>query len=221
MIRVFVTDDFELLRTDLSETIEKQEDMCVVGTAGSGGETLEKLSELECDVILMDIEMEEVNTGILTAQKIKDLFPEIKVIFLTAHETEDVVITAMSVGAEDYIVKGVPDEEVLEHIRGVYEENSLLDSRIQKILMKEYTRARRSEESLLFFVNNLSTLTSTERELVRLLLMGKKTAEIAKIRCVELVTIKTQITGLLRKFGCSRTKQIVKLIHDLKLEHLF
>ena len=131
------------------------------------------------------------------------------------------IITAMGAGASDYIVKGVSEQEILKHIRSVYEGKSILDSRIQKIVIKEYTRARRSEQSLLFFINNLSTLTTTERELVKLLLTGKKVQEIAKIRCVELVTIKTQIKGLLRKFRCSRTKDIVKLIHDLNLEHLF
>ena len=56
---------------------------------------------------------------------------------------------------------------------------------------------------------------------MRLLLEGKKTAEIARIRCVEMVTVKTQIKGLLNKFDCSRTKEIVQMIHRLGLEHLF
>ena len=51
--------------------------------------------------------------------------------------------------------------------------------------------------------------------------MDKKIREIAEIRCVEIVTVKTQIKSLLRKFGCSRTKQIVKMIRELKIEHLF
>ena len=221
MIRVFIADDFQLLTEDLAEVINAQKDMCVAGTAGSGRETYEKLQDLECDIALIDIEMEEMNTGILVAEKIREVKPKLKVIFLTAHETEQIVITAMGAGAVDYIVKGVPDEGILLHIRAAYDDKSLLDSKIQKIIMGEYTRARRSEQSLLYFINNLSALTNTERELVKLLLEGRKVAEIAKIRCVELVTVKTQIKGLLRKFRCSRTKEIVKMIHELNLEHLF
>ena len=56
---------------------------------------------------------------------------------------------------------------------------------------------------------------------MRCLLDGFKVREIAQIRCVEVVTVKTQIKGLLRKFGCSRTKEIVELIHQLGVEHLF
>ena len=77
------------------------------------------------------------------------------------------------------------------------------------------------ERSLLFFINSVGKLTSAERDLVRLLLEGKKVREIAEIRCVEQVTVKTQIKGLLRKFGCARTKDIVELIKELGVAHLF
>ena len=87
--------------------------------------------------------------------------------------------------------------------------------------MREYTRLQRSEKSLLFFINNVSQLTSAERELLRLLLDGKKVKDIAQIRCVEIITVKTQIKGLLRKFGCSRTKEIVSMIQELNISHLF
>lgn len=221
MIRIFIADDFQILVEDLEEMIKEQEDMCVTGTACSGREALEKLQSVQCDIVLMDIEMEEMNTGILVTEKLKEIRPELKIIFLTAHETDQIIITAMGAGAVDYIVKGISEEEVLLHIRAAYDGKTLLDNKVQKVVLKEYTRARRSEQSLLYFVNNLSALTAAERELVKLLLDGKKVSEIAAIRCVEMVTVKTQIKGLLRKFKCSRTKEIVKMIHELKLEHLF
>ena len=57
--------------------------------------------------------------------------------------------------------------------------------------------------------------------MIKLLLQGYKVHEIAEVRCVEVSTIKTQIKGLLRKFGCSRTKEIVQIIKYLNIEHLF
>ncbi|MEI1255707.1 response regulator transcription factor [Blautia sp. JLR.GB0024] len=221
MIRVFIADDFRILVEDLEDMIGKQEDMCVVGTACSGRETLSKLQSLQCDIVLMDIEMEEKNTGILVTENLREIRPDLKIIFLTAHDTEQIIITAMGAGAVDYIVKGVSEEEALLHIRAAFNGKTLLDNKVRKVVLREYTRARRSEQSLLYFVNNLSALTAAERELVKLLLDGKKVAQIASIRCVEVVTVKTQIKGLLRKFKCSRTKEIVKMIRDLNLEHLF
>lgn len=220
-IRIMVADDFDLLREDLEETISKQDDMCVVGSAATGQEIVKKAIEGRPDIILMDIEMESMNAGIKAAEEIINRIPEMKIIFLTAHETEQMVLTSMGVGAVDYIVKGCDDDKILFHIRQAYNGNPVLDGDIQHTVLREYSRLRHSEDSLLFFIHNVSQLTSAERELIKYLLQNKKIREIAEIRCVEIVTVKTQIKGLLRKFGCSRTKEVVDLINELNIAHLF
>lgn len=220
-IRILVADDFELLREDVCELINKQADMEVVGQASNGKEIVELAKKIEFDLILMDIEMEQTNAGILAAEKIKREKPEAEIIFLTAHETKEMIVTAMGVGAVDYLVKGSAEDEILYHIRCAYEGHPVMESRVHETVMQEYARLRKSEQSLLFFINNLSQLTVTERQMIKLLLQGCKTADIAKIRCVEHSTVKTQIKGLLRKFGCTRTKEIVQMIRDLNIEHLF
>ncbi len=216
-----IADDFELLREDLSELLSGQPDMEVVGCAASGKEIVELSAQVEYDLILMDIEMESMNAGIVATERIREQKPHANVIFLTAHETREMIVTAMGAGAADYLVKGCPDEELLTHIRCAYEGHPIMQSMIHETIMQEYVRLQRSERSLLFFINNISKLTGTEREMIKLLLQGRKVNEIAKIRCVETSTIKTQIKGLLRKFGCSRTKEIVQIIHELNIEHLF
>lgn len=220
-IRILIADDFELLREDLSELLSGQPDMEVVGCAASGREIVELSAQVEYDLILMDIEMESMNAGIVATERIREQKPHANVIFLTAHETREMIVTAMGAGAADYLVKGCPDEELLTHIRCAYEGHPIMQSMIHETIMQEYVRLQRSERSLLFFINNISKLTGTEREMIKLLLQGRKVNEIAKIRCVETSTIKTQIKGLLRKFGCSRTKEIVQIIHELNIEHLF
>ena len=216
-----IADDFELLREDLSELLSGQPDMEVVGCAASGKEIVELSAQVDYDLILMDIEMESMNAGIVATERIREQKPHANVIFLTAHETRETIVTAMGAGAADYLVKGCPDEELLTHIRCAYEGHPIMQSMIHETIMQEYVRLQRSERSLLFFINNISKLTGTEREMIKLLLQGCKVNEIAKIRCVETSTIKTQIKGLLRKFGCSRTKEIVQIIHELNIEHLF
>ncbi len=221
MIRIAIVEDFDLIREDLCELVSGQEDMEVVWEASTGSQAVELAKEKHADIILMDIEMETVNAGIVAAERIRDENQEQQIIFLTAHETNQMIITAMGTGAIDYIVKGGSDEEILTHIRNAYEGKPVMEYRIQETVMKEYTRLQRSERSLLFFINNVSQLTAAERELVKLLLEGKKVKEIAQVRCVELITVKTQIKSLLRKFGCSRTKEIVSIIQELNISHLF
>ena len=221
MIKVAIVEDFELIREDLKELIDSQEDMQVVWAAETGVQAVELAEKEATDIILMDIEMETINAGILAAEKIRDKNSEQKIIFMTAHETNEMIITAMGTGAVDYLVKGEDSEEILSHIRNAFAGRATMNSRMQETIMREYSRLQRSERSLLFFIHNVSQLTAAERELVKLLLEGMKVKEIAQVRCVEMITVKTQIKSLLRKFGCSRTKEIVSMIRDLNLSHLF
>ena len=221
MIRILVAEDFDLIREDLCDTLEQQEDMTVVGSAATG-EAIQALAlDTDFDLILMDIEMETVTAGIRATERILERKPEAKVLFLTAHETDNMVLTSMGAGAVDYIVKGCDDAELFRHIRSAYAGQPLLDGKIQNLLLKEYSRLRTSERSLLFFISTVSQLTAAERELVRLLLEDRKVKEIAAIRCVEVVTVKTQIKSLLHKFGCTRTKEVVNTIRELNVTHLF
>ena len=178
------------------------------------------IRQREFDLVLLDINLPDGN-GFELCKLIKPQHPDTIVIFLTAHETENMILMSMGAGAVDYVVKGCAEEELLEHIRKAYEGEPMLDARVQHMVLKEYSRLRRSEKSLLFFINNVSQLTPAERSLVRYLLDGMKVKDIAAARCVEVVTVKTQIKGLLRKFGCTRTKEIVEMIHELGVEHLF
>lgn len=220
-IRVLIADDFAVLREDLRETIGAQPDMEVAGMAASGAEVTRLALETAFDVLLLDIEMESTTAGIRAAEDILAEKPDAVIIFLTAHETENMILMSMGAGAVDYVVKGCPEDELLMHIRKAHQGEPMLDARIQQTVLKEYSRLRRSEQSLLFFINNVSQLTPAERALVRYLLDGLKVKDIARERCVEVVTVKTQIKGLLRKFGCMRTKEIVSLIRELNVEHLF
>lgn len=221
IIKIMIAEDFSLLLEDLSELINAQEDMQVVATASTGKEMIDLAKSIEHDIILMDIEMENTTAGIIATEYIRDWDKSEKIIYLTAHETDEFILTAMGTGAIDYMVKGIPDEELLNHIRSAYNGHSLLEGKIQQVVMQEYKRLQQSERGLLFFIQNISNLTMTERELIRYLIKGMKIREIAMERSVEVVTIKSQISTLLKKFGVSRTKEVVKKINDLNLSHLF
>ena len=221
IIDIIIAEDFDIIREDIAEIINSQPDMRIVGEAKSGNEAVELAKKINCDIIIMDIEMDCINDGIKAAIRILEFDPYKKIIFLTAHETDNFVIDAMATGAKDYVVKGLADEDLLRHIRSTYEGESQLDSQIQNILVTEFARLRQSEKSLLYFINNLSKLTLAEREIISMLIEGKKVKDIANARTVELSTVKAQIQTLLKKFECGRTSQIVQIIKELNLTYLF
>ena len=85
-IKIMIADDFPLLLEDMCELIERQEDMEVVGTAGSGKKIVELAKETKFDIILMDIEMENLNAGITATELLREQLGDVNVIFLTVHD---------------------------------------------------------------------------------------------------------------------------------------
>ena len=134
---------------------------------------------------------------------------------------DDMILTAMATGAVDYFVKGSDNDELYRHIRMAYEGNPIMSAHTQEVMLREYSRLRRNEFSLLYFVNTLASLTPTERTLIRYLLQGLNARQISEIRVVGIETVKSQIHSIREKFGCTRTKEIVAFIRQLGLEHLF
>lgn len=220
-IRIIVAEDNDVLREDLCRELDRQPDFQVAADVASGAEAVRAALSVDFDVILLDIEMESIQAGIDAAARIHPQKPQTKIIYLTAHDNDDMILTAMATGAVDYFVKGGSDELLFQHIRMAYEGNPIMNEHTQAVMLREYSRLRRNESSLLFFVNTLSLLTPTERELVRYLLQGLNARQISEVRVVGLDTVKTQIHSIREKFGCSRTKEIVTQIRDLGLEHLF
>lgn len=220
-IRILLAEDFEIIRADFREKINAQPDMEVVGEASSGGGIVALAREVPADIILMDMDMEDMHAGIRATRSILEENPEIDIIFLTVHETEEFVLTALSSGAVDYLVKTSPPQVLFEHLRNVYQGAAQLEPQLQSLMRNEFIRMKRSEESLIYFIHILANLTPSEREILRLLLQDKKVSQIAEIRTVEIVTVKTQIQGILRKFGISRTKGVINLLRSLGLDKVF
>ena len=119
-IRIMIADDFPLLVEDLCELIERQEDMEVAGTANSGKKIVELAKNTEFDIILMDIEMPKMN-GFETFSRIKDLGDEIPVIFLTASGMEDDVVSAIRLGAVNYLKKPYLPQELQKRVSQEFE----------------------------------------------------------------------------------------------------
>ncbi|WP_228725004.1 response regulator [Caproicibacter fermentans] len=131
-IRIAIAEDFKLLCDDLGEFINGQRDMTVVGTAHSKEEIVKLSERIDCDIILMDIEMETLNSGIEAAEIIRDKKHDQKIIYLTAHDTDDMILTAMGTGAVDYVVKGQDYEELLRHVRAAYRGEPIMEVNIQQ-----------------------------------------------------------------------------------------
>lgn len=220
-IKVLVAEDESYIRDSFARLISSAPDMALVLAVSSGQEMLDAVEQLDVDVILSDVEMSAKTDGILCAKQIMMFYPNVRIIFISAHEDDDIIFSAFEANAVDYLLKSASEEEILASIRKAYQNCSPISPYVADKLRGEFTRLKKNEQSLMYFLNIIFMLTTSERTIIRLLLEGQKPQEIAKIRSVELSTIKTQITALLKKFGAKRTKDIVFQIRDLQIEQMF
>ena len=220
-IRIIIAEDNDVLREDLCSELSREAELEVVASVASGAAAVQAALQMEFDVILLDIEMDSSQAGIDAAAQIHVQKPQAKIMYLTAHDSDDMILTAMATGAVDFFVKGNPNKWLLRHIRMAAAGTPIMSEHAQAVMLQEYSRLRKSEESMLFFVHTLSLLTPTERELVRYLLQGLNLRQISEVRMVSKDTVKSQIRSIREKFGCAHTKEIVAQIRTLGLEHLF
>ncbi|HWC16604.1 MAG TPA: response regulator [Terriglobales bacterium] len=126
-IRVLVVEDYEPFRRFLCSTIEKRQDIQIVGEACDGLVALQKAQELKPDLILLDIGLPELN-GIEVARRIRERLPNCKILFLTEHRSRDVVEAALSTGATGYVVKSDAGAELLLSVEAALQDKRFLSS---------------------------------------------------------------------------------------------
>jgi len=221
-IKVMVAEDNEILRQDFSEMIMSCPDMELAGSAASGAEIVRLSMQADVDMILMDIEMDKYHDGIEAAGILSVSKPQTGIIFLTVHEDDETVYRAFSIPtAKNYIVKSADHADILKSIRDAYREMRGAPPSIVSKIQREFSRMKHKELELFSFIHVFSQITQAEKEIIKLLLENYKIDEIARVRHVETVTIKSQISRLLKKFRMRRTSEIVKQVKELDLDFLF
>lgn len=133
-IRVLIVDDHQLMIEGLKSLLEDEEDVAFVLGANSLEETLKILGSNPIDVILMDVNMPNVS-GIEATQKIKEIYPEIKVIALTMHDDISIITKMIKAGASGYVLKRTNMNEVIEALKTVHNNGKYLSMSTQNIIM--------------------------------------------------------------------------------------
>ena len=159
------------------------------------------------NIIGVDMEMEELDSGIVYSHKILKELPDTRIIMLTVHEESDLILKAFDSGVVDYVVKEANCNNLINHIRKAIDNHIVFDSDINKLIHNEFMKLRREKNEINNLYRTFITLTPSEREIIKLLYEGRSVKEIAECRFVETITIKKQITNILRKFSMKRTKE--------------
>jgi len=209
-IRILLADDHALVREGMRDQLEREKDLQVVGEAGDGEEAVKLCTELEPDVVLMDIVMPKLS-GIEATRLIKQAKPTTSVLILTAYSDIRYILGLLDAGACGYLLKSARRDDIIGAIRAVQSGESVLDPVVtHKLLQRVVGQTTMPAE------DHASTpLTLREGEVLRLAARGMKNKEIADTLFLSLRTVKAHLTNIFNKLGVgSRTDAIVKGLRE-------
>jgi two-component system, NarL family, response regulator NreC len=213
-IRVLLTDDHTLFRQGVRTLMAAEPDMEVVGEASSAAEAVAAARELRPDVALMDIGMPGMSSFEATRQIRKER-PETRVLFLSMYDDEDYLAECVEIGANGFLLKDSPAEQLITAIREVHRGGSYLSPRLLTKLVDGFRSGQGTPMQPRF-----GSLTKREREILKLLAEGKSVKEIATDFDLSVKTVEAHKFNLMRKLDIHNKAQLVQYAIQKKIIRL-
>lgn len=212
-IKILIADDQRLFRQGLRSLLEQEEDMEVVGEAADGQEAFTLAQETNPDIILMDVEMPKLD-GIQASRLILERYPSARILMLSVHNEDERVITAIRVGVAGYILKDADHKEFVKIIRSTFNGERItspfLANLTPRLLLKLHDSSKMDEE-IKRKIEERSSLTVREKEILGMLLKGKSNKEISDLMCVSTETVKSHLQNIYRKLGVKSRMEVLAL----------
>ncbi|GAC1353678.1 MAG: response regulator transcription factor [Herpetosiphon sp.] len=197
--RILVADDHPIVRAGLVAILGTQADFDVVGEAANGREVLQQVELVQPDLLLLDLEM-PVMDGVQTLTLLRESVPRLPVLVFTAFDTDERILGAIRAGAQGYILKGMPREELFAAIRIVRGGGSLLQPLVAASLIRQVAMVASVP---------VQTLTPREHDVLRLLAHGLQNKEIARELRISARTVKFHVSSVFGKLGASNRTEAV------------
>ncbi len=218
-LKVLLVDDHVLTRAGIKMLIDKVSDIEIVGEADDGPSAVAKTLHLQPSVVLMDIRM-PIFDGIEATRQIKQAFPQIKILMLSAQDLEVEMLAALAAGADGYCLKNISAESLCPAIRAISEGALWIDPAIAKLVLKMLAVPPTSSNNPVPSSNTVEPkqkfgLTPREFDVLKLLVEGRSNREIADSLVLSQDTIKTHVKHIMDKLAVSdRTQAAVKALRQ-------
>ena len=209
-IRILIADDHAVVRAGLRALLGADAEIEVVGEAENGTEALHLAETLRPDMVLLDISMPP-ESGIKTAQRLKDKHPDLIVLFLTMHEDEAMLHGALRAGASGYVIKRAEESEILQAIHVASRGDIYVHPAMTRTLLHQpvTTEHRRGVVAV--------ALTPRELDVLRLLAKGNTNRQIADLLDLSIRTVENHRANLMGKLGLVSRVELVNYAEEHKL----
>ena len=201
MISIYIVDDHEIIREGLKKILREEPDLKVVGEAQSGDDVIRNIKNIDCDIMLLDMNMPG-RSGLELLTDIKELKPNIHILVLSIHPEDKFALRTLKAGASGYLCKDTALDELVIAIRKVYTKGRYLSANLAEQLAFDYM----PDKSQLPH----ETLSNREQEIMFLLVAGKKVKDIAKDLGLSISTVFTYRVRIFEKLNI---KSNVELTH--------
>ena len=195
-IRVFLLDDHEVVRTGLRTLLETQDDMEVVGEAGTAADALALIDSSAPDVAVLDVRLPD-GSGIEVCREIRSSRPETACLMLTSYADDEALAAAVMAGAAGYVLKQINSSELVADIRTVSAGGSLLDPALTKRVLERIRKGAAEDR-------RMASLTPQERRILDLIAEGCTNRQIADQMFLAEKTVKNYVSNVLAKLGMDR-----------------
>ena len=204
-ITVLLADGHAVLRDGLRLLLEAHPDIKVVADAANGRDAVSKAMQLSPDVVIMDIAMPGLN-GIEATRQIREVRPSTQVIILSIYSTNEHIFRALQAGACGYLLKESAGAEVVSAVRAVKAGQRYLSQKISDKVIDEYILQR----SVVGDKSPLARLSPREREILKFVVEGKSSPQIAEVLYLSSKTVETYRSRLMKKLDVSDIPSLVK-----------
>jgi two-component system response regulator NreC len=203
-LRIMLADDHTIVRQGLRKILEAQPEWTVVAEASDGRETVRLTTELQPDVVILDIGMPLLN-GIEATRQIVRRLPATGVVILSMHSDETYILQALQAGARAYLLKDSADTDLIRGVSAAAAGKSFFSPVVAKVMLDDYLR-HLSQKGI---VDRYQALSEREREIFQLIAEGHSNKEIADLLSVSPSTIDTHRTHILQKLDVHSTAELV------------
>lgn len=200
--RILLVDDHALVRAGIRALIEGEPGIEVIAETGDGDEALRMIEKLRPDLVLLDITMPTIN-GFEVLEQITKQYPKTRVIILTVHEGTEYAMRALRAGAAGYLPKSAASTELEDAISAVAQGGTYLSHEISQRTVFEYAKARTPQDLL-------ASLTTRQREILKLIAEGQSTKEIASKLNISVKTVESHRAKLAEKLGIHDVAGLVR-----------
>ncbi|MFB9365741.1 response regulator [Kitasatospora sp. NPDC001664] len=211
-IRVFLLDDHEVVRRGVHDLLSMEDDIEVVGEAGTAAEALTRIPAVNPDVAVLDVRLPDGN-GVEVCREVRSQRPEIKCLMLTSFSDDEALFDAIMAGASGYVLKAIRGTDLLSAVRDVAAGKSLLDPVATSRVLERLRDGGEKEDE------RLAQLTKQERRILDLIGEGMTNRQIGNELHLAEKTVKNYVSSLLAKMGMERRTQAAAYVARHQADH--